>query len=67
MVDTATIATIFAASAASSATAFWAHGRLAGESGRPGAASMAAFVVGWLAMLTALLTGIFLITLLAGG
>jgi hypothetical protein len=41
--------------------AFVAHRRLAGLTERPGCISMIAFVIGWLAALTALITGLFLI------
>jgi hypothetical protein len=41
--------------------AFVAHRRLAGLTERPGCISMIAFVVGWLAVLTALITGLFLL------
>jgi hypothetical protein len=40
--------------------AFMAHSRLAGPGERPGLVSMLAFVVGWLAILLALITGVFL-------
>ena len=59
--DTQTIRTNFGASAVVTAVSFWLHGRLAGSEGRPGAASMTAFVLGWLSVLTALLTGVFLL------
>jgi hypothetical protein len=38
---------------------FWLHGRLAKPDERAGPVSMFAFVVGWLAALTAILTGGF--------
>jgi hypothetical protein len=59
--DTQTIATVFGGSVIVTIAAFWLHRQLAGSAGRPGAASMAAFVLGWLAVLTALLTGAFLL------
>jgi hypothetical protein len=40
--------------------AFLAHRRLAGTAERPGCASMIAFVIGWLAVLLAVITGLFL-------
>ena len=43
--------------------AFVAHGRLAGPGERPGCASMLAFVLGWLAVLTGLITAVFLLSL----
>lgn len=41
--------------------AFVAHGRLAGSGERPGCVSMVAFVIGWLAVLLAVVTGLFLV------
>jgi hypothetical protein len=65
--DTQTIGTIFGASAAATVVSFWLHGRLAGAEGRPGPASMIAFVLGWLSVLTALLTGVFLLMVAVRG
>jgi hypothetical protein len=45
---------------------FVAHRRLAGSVGQPGCLSMFAFVLGWLGMLLAVITGIFLLTERAG-
>jgi hypothetical protein len=59
--DTQMIGTVCGASAGLTIVAFWLHGRLAGAEGRPGLASMLAFVLGWLGALTALLTGAFLL------
>ncbi len=59
--DTEMIATVFGASTVLTLVAFWLHGRFAGSEGRPGSASMLAFVVGWLGALTAILTGGFLL------
>jgi hypothetical protein len=59
--DIQTIGTVFGASAVLTVVAFWLHSRLAGTAERPGAASMLAFVLGWLSALTALLTGAFLL------
>jgi hypothetical protein len=42
--------------------AFIGHGRLAGTGERAGCASMVAFVIGWLAVLLAAITGLFLLT-----
>jgi hypothetical protein len=39
------------------------HRRLAGSGEHPGCLSMIAFVVGWLALLLALVTGVFLFSL----
>jgi hypothetical protein len=41
--------------------AFVAHRRLAGTGERPGCVSMIAFVIGWLAVLLAAITGLFLL------
>ena len=60
--DRQTIGMVFGASIVMTVVSFWLHGRLAGTAGRPGAASMLAFVLGWLGALTALLTGAFLLT-----
>ena len=65
--DTQTIGTIFGASAVVTVVSFWLHGHLAGSEGRPGAASMIAFVLGWLSVLTALLTGTFLLVVTVRG
>jgi hypothetical protein len=43
--------------------AFVAHRRLAGSGERPGCLSMIAFVIAWLALLLALVTGVFLFSL----
>jgi len=65
--DTQAIGAVFGGSAVSTLVAFWLHHRLAGSEGRPGAASMLAFVLGWLSALTALLTGAFLLLVAVGG
>ncbi len=65
--DIQTIAAIFGASAVLTALSFWLHGRLAGPEGRPGAASMGAFVLGWLSVLAALITGAFLLIVAVRG
>lgn len=59
--DTQMIGMTFGASVLLTVVSFWLHGRLAGTAGRPGAASMLGFVLGWLSALTALLTGAFLL------
>jgi hypothetical protein len=59
--DLQMIGAVFGASVVFSVVSFWLHGRLAGTAGRPGVASMLAFVLGWLSALTALLTGAFLL------
>jgi len=64
--DTQTIGMVFGGSALLTVVAFWLHRQLAGVAGRPGAASMAAFVLGWLGALTALLTGAFLLVVALG-
>lgn len=65
--DTQAIGAVFGGSAVLTLVAFWLHRRRAGSEGRPGAASMLAFVLGWLSALTALLTGAFLLLVAAGG
>jgi hypothetical protein len=65
--DSEAISTVFGTSAVLTFISFWLHGRLAGTAGRPGAASMLAFVFGWLSALTALLTGAFLLLLAVSG
>ena len=42
--------------------AFVAHRRLAGTGEHPGCVAMIAFVIGWLAVLLAAITGLFLLT-----
>ena len=59
--DLQTIGMVFGAPAVLAVVSFWLHGRLAGTAGRPGAASMLAFVLGWLSALTAILTGVLLL------
>jgi hypothetical protein len=59
--DTQTISMVFGGSAVFTIVAFWLHRRLAGTGERAGATSMAAFVLGWLGALTAILTGTFLL------
>jgi hypothetical protein len=59
--DLQTIGIVFIGSVGLTVLSFWLHARLAGAAGRPGPASMAAFVLGWLCALTALLTGGFLL------
>jgi hypothetical protein len=59
--DTQAIGTVFGISVVLTVVAFWLHRRLAGSAGRPGGASMAAFVLAWLGALMALLTGAFLL------
>ncbi len=60
-VDTTAILSTCLASSLLTLVAFAAHGRLAGSGERPGCLSMIAFVMGWLALLTAILTGVFLV------
>jgi hypothetical protein len=59
--DTTAIVTTCLGATAVAVVAFVAHRRLAGSGERPGCISMIAFVIGWLAALTALLTGFFLV------
>jgi len=63
--DIQTIGAVFGSSVVLTIVAFWLHGRLAGPEGRPGLVSMLAFVFGWLSALTALLTGAFLLVVVA--
>jgi hypothetical protein len=58
--DTRAIVSTFVMSCAVAVAAFIAHRKLAGSGERPGCISMLAFVVGWLAVLLAVITGIFL-------
>lgn len=58
--DTPAIVTTFIAACVVAVLAFIAHRKLAGTGERPGCLSMLAFVVGWLAILLAAITGIFL-------
>ena len=58
--DTRAIVTTFVVACAVAVLAFIAHRRLAGTGEWPGCISMIAFVVGWLAVLLAVITGIFL-------
>ncbi len=62
--DTVAILALFLGSLVLAVLGFRLHGRLAGKVGRPGVRSMVAFVVGWLAALTAGVTGLFLLSLL---
>ncbi len=62
--DTRAIVTTFLVSCVVAVGGFVAHGRLAGNAERPGLVSMIAFVVGWLAVLLAVITGLFLASLL---
>jgi hypothetical protein len=63
-VDTRAIVTTFVLACILAVAAFFAHGRLAGTGERPGCISMVAFVIGWLAVLLALITGLFLVSTL---
>jgi hypothetical protein len=58
--DTQAIVSTFVGACVVAVVAFIAHGRLAGSGERPGLISMLAFVLGWLMVLLALITGIFL-------
>lgn len=62
--DRTAVLLVFLGALATFAAAFWAHSRWAGPGERVGPVSMAAFVVGWLALITAAITGVFLLTLL---
>ena len=58
--DTRAIIATFLVACAVAVGGFVAHGRLAGNAGRPGFVSMLAFVVGWMGVLLAIITGLFL-------
>jgi len=62
--DTRAIVTTFVLACVAAIAAFYAHGRFAGTGERPGFISMIAFVIGWLAVLLAVITGLFLISML---
>jgi cytochrome c oxidase assembly factor CtaG len=65
--DTRAIVSTFAVACVVAVLAFIAHRRLAGSGERPGLVSMIAFVIGWLALLLALITGVFLASSLRSG
>jgi hypothetical protein len=65
-VDTQAIVATFLGACVVAVAASVAHRRLAGSGERPGCVSMIAFVVGWLAVLLAVITGFFLLTSLGG-
>jgi hypothetical protein len=60
--DTRAIASLCGAACVIAGVAFVAHRRLAGTGERAGCTSMLAYVIGWLAVLTALITGGFLLS-----
>ncbi|MGE3272478.1 MAG: hypothetical protein AB7P40_27280 [Chloroflexota bacterium] len=62
--DTQGILTVFVGGIIMIVVSFWLHHKLAGSEGRPGLASMLAFVLGWLSVMTTLITGIFLLVVL---
>jgi hypothetical protein len=57
-----TILGVFVGTCLVAIAAYAAHRRLAGPGERPGCLSMVAFVAAWLALLTALITGLFLLS-----
>jgi hypothetical protein len=59
--DTRAIVSTFVVACVVTVLAFIAHRRLAGSGERPGLVSMIAFVIGWLGLLLALITGVFLV------
>jgi hypothetical protein len=61
--DTPQIATVFVGACLACGVFFFLHRRLAGPHGRAGLWSMLAFVAGWLSVLTAAITGLFLLSL----
>jgi hypothetical protein len=62
-VDTGQILNVFLGACLACVVFFFLHRRLAGPSGRAGLWSMLAFVAGWLSVLTAAITGLFLLSL----
>jgi hypothetical protein len=62
--DTRAIVTTFLVACVVAVGGFVAHGRLAGTGERPGLLSMIAFVIGWMGVLLAVITGLFLVSLL---
>lgn len=58
--DSRAIVSTFVVATITAVLGFIAHRRLAGAAERPGLASMMAFVIAWLAVLLALITGLFL-------
>jgi hypothetical protein len=63
--ESQTILGVFAGSCGLAIAAFVAHRRLAGTGERAGCTSMVAFVAAWIGILTALITGAFLLSLVA--
>ena len=61
--DTQGIVITCIASSVLTVVGFVAHRRLAGTGEHPGCLSMVAFVIAWLALLLALVTGVFLFSL----
>ena len=59
--DTRAIVSTFVAACVVAVVALLLHRRLAGTGERAGCVSMIAFVITWLAVLTALITGAFLL------
>lgn len=57
--DSQAIGTVLGDSIILTIVAFRLYCRVVGSAGRPGGAAMAAFVLGWLSALMALLTGAF--------
>ena len=62
--DFETIVKVFGGGIVMTVVSFWLHSRLAGTEGRPGPASMFAFVLGWLSVMTTVITGVFLLVVL---
>jgi hypothetical protein len=61
--DFQTIVAVFFGAVMATVVSFWLHARLAGTGERVGPISMAAFVLGWLCVITAVLTGTFLLVI----
>ena len=64
--STGAIVLTFLGSIALMVLSLWGHRRLAGDLGRPGCASMGAFVLSWVFGIAAALTGVFLLLVLVG-
>lgn len=59
--DLQTIVGVFVGAVVLTVVSFWLHARFAGTGEHVGPFSMAAFVLGWLSVITAVVTGLFLL------
>jgi hypothetical protein len=59
--DFQTIVAVFVGAVMVTLVSFWLHTRFAGTGEHVGPFSMAAFVLGWLGVITAVVTGMFLL------